>query len=284
MVLNSTNTQETSPDSSIKTETNSESEPPTVKAKRGKSTSKNYRRKGKKIVPKEANLIKNIPEEHYFSDVSGVYYHFKKMEWRTICKDPFNNSKRTQKTFGINKYGFYEAKHRAEMTAFEITERNHISKVLSSCGRILVPENHSSQTPYNVSAPYFNPQLDSVNKNFLKIPFDNSVYSAKMPPNLNNYSCHNGNIMVYNLNGINSLSILPQTMPFGAIPAIKNQFYHSVHNPIPYPLVSMDNNKASMLWLNDWPVRLLKKNHPSYNLADYCPNSKKRWESISEQI
>ncbi|KAK2196994.1 AP2-ERF domain [Babesia duncani] len=69
-----------------------------------------------KKIPKDALIIPNIPEDDYFSKLPGVYYHFTKQEWRTTCKDPVMNSKRWQRTFGVNKYGFYEAKHKAEAT------------------------------------------------------------------------------------------------------------------------------------------------------------------------
>ncbi|EAN32509.1 AP2 domain protein [Theileria parva strain Muguga] len=246
MALKSTDTQDSTPDSSEKSELNSESESPDVKVKKDTLTSKKDRRKGKKIIPKDANLLKNIPEEHYFSDVSGVYYHFKKMEWRTICKDPFNNSKRSQKTFGINKYGFYEAKRRAENKAFEITERNHISKVLSACNQNLFSENHLCQIPSYPSTSYTNSQLDNANNISLKNVFDNSPYSGKMPPNYNNYSCHNGNFMVYHLNDTTALNNLPQPVPYGPIPAVNNRFYHSVPHSMPCPLLSMDNTKTCL--------------------------------------
>ncbi|UKJ90225.2 hypothetical protein MACJ_001156 [Theileria orientalis] len=123
-----------------------------------KSSLKRERRRGSKIVPKDAVLIPNVPHEDYFSDVTGVYYHFKKMEWRAICKDPFKNSKRWQKTFGINKYGFYEAKRLAEMKAHEVSETNHLSKILSRYGPLKDDSNPQTRyfTPVPDSSPRFN--------------------------------------------------------------------------------------------------------------------------------
>nr|PVC53065.1 hypothetical protein MACL_00000322 [Theileria orientalis] len=80
------------------------------------------------------------------------------MEWRTICKDPFKNSKRWQKTFGINKYGFYEAKRLAEMKAHEVSEANKLSKILRRYGSLQEDPNLHTRyfTPLPGSGPRFN--------------------------------------------------------------------------------------------------------------------------------
>ncbi|CCF75871.1 hypothetical protein BmR1_04g08465 [Babesia microti strain RI] len=85
----------------------------------------------KRRVPNDAKIVPYIPKSDYFSNVTGVYYHFGKMEWRSICHDPINHSKRWQKTFSIRKYGFYSAKKLAEVTSLKnLKESNRMPKSL----------------------------------------------------------------------------------------------------------------------------------------------------------
>ncbi|EAK89311.1 hypothetical protein [Cryptosporidium parvum Iowa II] len=62
-------------------------------------------------IPVDAKLIQGVPETDYFTHVQQVYYHFQKGEWRAVY-GPSKN--RQQKSFSVNKYGFYEAKRLAE--------------------------------------------------------------------------------------------------------------------------------------------------------------------------
>ncbi|GIX61688.1 AP2 domain-containing protein [Babesia caballi] len=80
----------------------------------GKASPRRRRRGSTRSIPENAVILPNVPEEDYFSQVPGVYYHFAKLEWRATCRDPFNCSKRSQRTFGVRKYGFYGAKMNAE--------------------------------------------------------------------------------------------------------------------------------------------------------------------------
>ncbi|KAH8741934.1 hypothetical protein FG386_002309 [Cryptosporidium ryanae] len=62
-------------------------------------------------IPVDAKLVQGVPETDYFTHVQQVYYHFQKGEWRAVY-GPSKN--RQQKSFSVNKYGFYEAKRLAE--------------------------------------------------------------------------------------------------------------------------------------------------------------------------
>ncbi|AFZ79089.1 hypothetical protein BEWA_019340 [Theileria equi strain WA] len=118
--------------------------------------SKPSKRRGIRKIPKDAKLIPNIPECDYFSTFPGVYYHFTKMEWRTTCKDPVVNSKRWQRTFGIKKYGFYEAKLKAEIVSMESNRQFQLSKFANSVG------NYPNNGDNNAETRYFNPVYNCV--------------------------------------------------------------------------------------------------------------------------
>ncbi|ORM42348.1 uncharacterized protein BXIN_1136 [Babesia sp. Xinjiang] len=93
----------------------------------------NRRRRGiHKGIPANAVVIPNVPIDDYYSQMPGVYYHFAKLEWRATCRDPFVCSKRTQRTFGVRKYGFYEAKLRAEVAAHEWDKHREVINFLKT--------------------------------------------------------------------------------------------------------------------------------------------------------
>lgn len=98
----------------------------------GKTTSRRRRRATHLGIPANAVVVPNVPEDDYYSQIPGVYYHFTKLEWRATCRDPFNNSKRSQRTFGVKKYGFYEAKLRAEVAAYEWDKHRQLVSFLQT--------------------------------------------------------------------------------------------------------------------------------------------------------
>lgn len=74
-------------------------------------------------IPDDVVKIPTVPDEDYFSEVSGVYYHFTKGEWRLVFRDPGLENKRCQKTYSIRKYGFYLAKKHAEDLRFYLEQQ-----------------------------------------------------------------------------------------------------------------------------------------------------------------
>ncbi|KAF8822015.1 hypothetical protein IE077_000113 [Cardiosporidium cionae] len=69
--------------------------------------------KNHRPIPPNAPRVTTVPDEHYYCNVPGVYYHFSKGEWRLVYRDPQCRNKRIQKTYSIRKYGFYGAKEKA---------------------------------------------------------------------------------------------------------------------------------------------------------------------------
>ncbi|UVC49868.1 hypothetical protein MACK_003484 [Theileria orientalis] len=209
-----------------------------------KSSVKRERRRGSKVVPKDAVLIPNVPQEDYFSDVTGVYYHFKKMEWRTICKDPFKNSKRWQKTFGINKYGFYEAKRLAEMKAHEVSETNQLSKILSRYGPL--QDDPNLKTHYFTLLPRSGPRFNISNgDSIFNMSFNDTPPSGKSNELHGSFS----RLSETNSNGRYLPGVTPQTYklnsicyrhPFVTVPnsKVNNNIFANMPS-IPYRLVSL---------------------------------------------
>lgn len=88
-------------------------------------TSRKRRQIKKEVLPRVSTLP-NIPDQDCRSRIPGVYFHAGKKEWRAICKHPFQNSLRSQRTFSVRKYGFYEAKQQAEVVAIEWEEHRRL--------------------------------------------------------------------------------------------------------------------------------------------------------------
>ncbi|EDO07940.1 AP2 domain family protein [Babesia bovis T2Bo] len=113
------------------------------------------RRNESQRPPPNMALLPDVPEEDYHSLVRGVYYHHTKLEWRATCRDPFNCSKRSQRTFGVRKYGFYEAKMRAEVAADEWDKHRQLLNILHT----ITPSNKKrviENIPYLQFHPYGN--------------------------------------------------------------------------------------------------------------------------------
>ncbi|CDR97234.1 hypothetical protein, conserved [Babesia bigemina] len=113
----------------------------------GKVSPRRRRRAPTKGIPKNAVIVPNVPTEDYCSQMPGVYYHFGKLEWRTTCRDPFNCSKRSQRTFGVRKYGFYEAKTMAELAALEWEKHRNLVLYLQNVSTGNAIAGHVIATP-----------------------------------------------------------------------------------------------------------------------------------------
>ncbi|GBE59276.1 AP2 domain-containing protein [Babesia ovata] len=126
----------------------------------GKVSPRRRRRASNKGIPKNAVIVPNVPMQDYCSQIPGVYYHFGKLEWRTTCRDPFNCSKRSQRTFGVRKYGFYEAKMMAEVAAFEWEKhRNFVLYLQTASAGNAVPGHVHSPPPAPPGSPQYYPYL-----------------------------------------------------------------------------------------------------------------------------
>ncbi|GFE53012.1 AP2 domain transcription factor AP2IV-5, putative [Babesia ovis] len=103
--------------------------------------------------------LPSIPPEDYRSHIQGVYYHHTKLEWRATCRDPFNSSKRSQRTFGVRKYGFYEAKLRAEVAAHEWDKHREVMCFLHTISPMdsLNLQENSDSTPTSPCYCNFSP-------------------------------------------------------------------------------------------------------------------------------
>ncbi|KAL7066744.1 AP2 domain-containing protein [Cryptosporidium serpentis] len=142
-------------------------------------------------IPVDAKLIPGVPETDYFTHVQQVYYHFQKGEWRAVY-GPSKN--RQQKSFSVNKYGFYEAKRLAEewRLRYLYSHPNTCTNIsgANSANTAIVPNSNSgkrvsrgnlsqnSQLSNKITSNNIAGNLDTSNQNSTKVSKRRKISSA----------------------------------------------------------------------------------------------------------
>ncbi|OII77168.1 AP2 domain-containing protein [Cryptosporidium andersoni] len=130
-------------------------------------------------IPVDAKLIPGVPETDYFTHVQQVYYHFQKGEWRAVY-GPSKN--RQQKSFSVNKYGFYEAKRLAEewRLRYLYSHPNTCTNIsgVNSTNTVITPNSNNSSKRVSKGNLSQNSQLNKITSNNIAGNLDTSNQSS----------------------------------------------------------------------------------------------------------